>query len=95
MIIGDSSITTTDHGSFNFNATRTAKPIVYNNNPNITSKETEPCLSFEILMCSDHAGIRLQFGLLGYEIELHIYDSRHWNYTTNTWETEATLKEYK
>jgi len=50
--LGDSSITTTDHGSFNFNATRTAKPIVYNNNPNITSKETEPCLSFEILMCS-------------------------------------------
>ena len=46
-------------------------------------------------MCSDHAGIRLQFGLLGYEIELHIYDSRHWNIKTNTWETEATLKEYK
>ena len=34
----------------------------------------------------DHAGSRIMLGLLGYDIELHFYDCRHWNYTTNTWE---------
>ena len=34
----------------------------------------------------DHAGIRLEVGLLGYEIELHLYDVRHWDYQKDTWE---------
>ena len=34
----------------------------------------------------DHAGFELCLGLLGYGIHFHIYDTRHWNYTTNTWE---------
>ena len=34
----------------------------------------------------DHAGIRLELGLLGYEIELHIYDVRHWDHQKDTWE---------
>jgi hypothetical protein len=25
-------------------------------------------------------------GLFGYDVELHFYDCRHWNYLTNTWE---------
>jgi hypothetical protein len=35
----------------------------------------------------DHAGVKLELGLLGYEIMIQLYDSRHWNYKTNTWET--------
>ena len=63
----------------------------------INSYATSTILSvtFEISMYTDHAGIRLQFGLLGYEIELHIYDCRHWNIETNSWETYTTLEEYK
>lgn len=34
----------------------------------------------------DHAGIRVELALLSYTISFDIYDSRHWNYTTNTWE---------
>ena len=33
----------------------------------------------------DHAGIRLELGLFGYELFLHFYDNRHWDYHTNTW----------
>ena len=34
----------------------------------------------------DHAGFELCLGLLGYGVHFHIYDTRHWNYTANTWE---------
>jgi len=34
----------------------------------------------------DHAGARIMLGLVGFDIELHFYDTRHWDYTTNTWE---------
>ena len=33
----------------------------------------------------DHAGLRLQFGLFGYECDLHLYDIRHWDYKENHW----------
>jgi hypothetical protein len=35
----------------------------------------------------DHAGVRLQLGLVGWEVEMHVYDIRHWNSTTENWET--------
>lgn len=34
----------------------------------------------------DHAGLYLEFGLLGYSIMFSVYDSRHWDYENNTWE---------
>ena len=34
----------------------------------------------------DHAGLRMEFGLFGYECELHLYDTRHWNDKTHQWE---------
>ena len=34
----------------------------------------------------DHAGFEICLGIFGYGIHFHIYDTRHWNYTTNTWE---------
>jgi hypothetical protein len=35
---------------------------------------------------TNHAGPSISVGLLGYEIELQIYDTRHWNNETNAWE---------
>jgi len=34
----------------------------------------------------DHAGFQIMLGLFGYSVELHFYDSRHWNYENNCWE---------
>lgn len=41
----------------------------------------------ELTMNRDHAGLRLEIGLLGYEVEFQIYDVRHWNYEKKEWET--------
>ena len=43
-------------------------------------------LSFEITTKQSHAGFRLNFALLGYNIGFNFYDSRHWNYFKKTWE---------
>lgn len=34
----------------------------------------------------DHAGLDIWLGLVGYSINFLVYDSRHWNYETKTWE---------
>lgn len=34
----------------------------------------------------DHAGFSVELILLGYILHAKIYDSRHWNYRTNSWE---------
>ena len=34
----------------------------------------------------DHAGLHIMLGLLGYAVEFHVYDTRHWDYENNTWE---------
>jgi hypothetical protein len=36
--------------------------------------------SLEFTMRGDHAGLRLEIGLLGYDVEFQIYDVRHWDY---------------
>jgi hypothetical protein len=41
----------------------------------------------------DHAGLFIGIGMLGYGIMFSIYDTRHWNYTTNSWE-EYNFDEY-
>jgi hypothetical protein len=35
---------------------------------------------------TDHAGIDIRIGILGYGIGFRIYDTRHWNYDTDSWE---------
>jgi hypothetical protein len=35
---------------------------------------------------TDHAGLRLMLGLFGYEVEVHFYDTRHWDSEKDTWE---------
>ena len=42
-------------------------------------------LEFEITTQQDHAGVRLELALFGYEISLAIYDSRHWNHEEHRW----------
>ena len=49
----------------------------------------EPRLLFKIWLhfnqrC-DHAGLRFEFGLLGYWITLGYYDTRHWDYKKDCW----------
>ena len=36
---------------------------------------------------SDHAGPSIEINITGYTVRLAICDNRHWNSTTNTWES--------
>ena len=42
-------------------------------------------VEFHWTLKGDHAGMRVMMGILGYEVELNLYDTRHWDYDTNTW----------
>lgn len=35
---------------------------------------------------TDHAGFGFSIGVLGYGVAFRIYDTRHWNYETKSWE---------
>ena len=37
----------------------------------------------------DHAGLHAEFGLFGYECELRIYDTRHWDYKAQKFEVAS------
>jgi hypothetical protein len=46
----------------------------------------------------DHAGVRLELCLFGYDLELHFYDTRHWDYERERfWNLKdpAEMAEYK
>jgi hypothetical protein len=43
-------------------------------------------LEFSVTSRADHAGLRTTVGLLGYSISATIYDSRHWDQDSDTWE---------
>ena len=42
---------------------------------------------FEITTRRDHAGMNFELALFGYGIHFMIYDSRHWDWENNTWNT--------
>jgi hypothetical protein len=44
---------------------------------------------FSYTMRQSHAGLSIELALLGYSISFQIYDTRHWDYTANTWEVYA------
>ena len=44
---------------------------------------------FVYTMRQSHAGLTIELALLGYSISFQIYDTRHWDYTANTWEVHA------
>ena len=41
---------------------------------------------FKIEWKTDHAGISLWLGLLGFDVGLHFHDTRHWDCENNRWE---------
>lgn len=43
---------------------------------------------------SDHAGILFRLGLLHYEMDVNIYDHRHWDPDTNDWENKNSMDNY-
>jgi len=43
-------------------------------------------LHFKLNFKGDHAGLQLELGLLGYDLEFSIYDTRHWDYEHDCWE---------
>lgn len=42
-------------------------------------------VEFDWTVRADHAGVKLDLGLLGYEIAFSFYDNRHWDYENNCW----------
>lgn len=42
-------------------------------------------LDLRITTRTDHAGVDLWLGLLGYSVNLQFYDNRHWDTETNGW----------
>lgn len=45
------------------------------------------CLEFQLTHRRDHAGLNIELGLFGWNIEFTVYDSRHWNDAQNSWST--------
>jgi hypothetical protein len=43
-------------------------------------------IEFDLTTRQDHAGLRLMLGLLSWQVELQVYDARHWNSLTEDWE---------
>ena len=74
------------HGRF---TTNKAWEFVVYRTPNIIS------ISFSLRFRTDHAGIRLQVGLVGYELELHFYDTRHWDDIEKVDPVMITVKFYR
>lgn len=70
-ILWNISRSVTKHKAWEFNGYRTGRLIN---------------VDFHWTLQGDHAGARLMLGVFGYEVELQFYDTRHWNYDTNTWE---------
>jgi len=42
-------------------------------------------LEFGLSFREDHAGLRLELGLLGFVVLFKFYDCRHWDYNNNKW----------
>jgi hypothetical protein len=43
--------------------------------------------NFEYTVKTDHAGLWTSISLFFISIDFQIYDNRHWDFKTNTWET--------
>ena len=41
---------------------------------------------FRVAWKTSHAGVSLWLGLLGFDVGLHFYDTRHWDYENDQWE---------
>ncbi len=43
------------------------------------------CIEFSWTTKQDHAGLRIDFGLIGYKVTFTVYDNRHWDYEKEDW----------
>jgi len=68
-ILWNKSKLLTQHKAIEFNGYRTSDIIT---------------LDFQFKPTGDHAGVRVMIGLISFEVELHFYDVRHWDYETNS-----------
>jgi hypothetical protein len=59
------------HKAWEFNGYRTHQLINFN---------------FKLNFKGDHAGLQIELGLLGYNVEFNVYDTRHWDYEHDCWE---------
>jgi hypothetical protein len=48
-------------------------------------KRTLLIIAIDITMRQDHSGIMVELGLLGLTFSVTLYDTRHWDHTTNAW----------
>jgi len=39
----------------------------------------------------DHAGFEFSLGILGYGIHFHFYDTRHWDYESESWQVYSNV----
>ena len=64
-----------------------AKPITKNKTLEIEVLKTNNWLRFEFqyTVMQDHAGIRLELGLLGWEFHTGVHDNRHWDHRNKCW----------
>jgi hypothetical protein len=42
--------------------------------------------SFKLTTQTDHSGLYMDLGFLGYNFSFNFYDNRHWDHNTNDWE---------
>lgn len=42
-------------------------------------------IEFNWTVQQDHAGVRLELGLFGYQLDMSFYDNRHWDTKTDSW----------
>jgi hypothetical protein len=42
--------------------------------------------TFKLSHWTDHGGLYIDLGLVGYNISFNFYDSRHWDHKNNCWE---------
>ena len=43
------------------------------------------CIGINITHRQDHAGIQFSLGLIGYNIDINLYDNRHWDHESKQW----------
>lgn len=53
----------------------------------ITKTSNILCCKIHLTHRQDHAGLNIELGLFGWNIEFTIYDSRHWDNKKNSWST--------
>jgi hypothetical protein len=52
---------------------------------NVYKTDSVISIFFSLNVKRDHAGVQLVLGVLGYECEANLYDTRHWDYENNCW----------